>query len=113
MSVFSLPHRSVEADRTMAGTPVNARSRRCCPRWWRLGAGVPVALLVMVLAAGCDHSPPPTQASKPVQVVVTEPITYEVTDYQDFTGRLDALKTVEVRSRVAGYVTDAPFKEGD
>src|SRR5262249_48742233 len=37
----------------------------------------------------------------------------EVTDYQDFTGRLNAVRMVEVRARVSGYVTEAPFKEGD
>jgi RND family efflux transporter MFP subunit len=36
-----------------------------------------------------------------------------VIDYQDFTGRLDAFKTVEIKARVTGYITDAPFKEGD
>jgi RND family efflux transporter MFP subunit len=36
-----------------------------------------------------------------------------VLDYQDFTGRLDAYRTVEVRARVPGYVDEAPFKEGD
>src|SRR5262249_52353055 len=36
-----------------------------------------------------------------------------VLDYQDFTGRLDAYRTVEVRARVSGYVDEAPFKEGD
>jgi multidrug efflux system membrane fusion protein len=36
-----------------------------------------------------------------------------VIDYQDFTGRLDAVKTVEIKARVTGYITDAPFKEGD
>src|SRR5262249_38314229 len=45
--------------------------------------------------------------------IVTTPITHEVTDYQDFTGRLDAVKTVDIRARVSGYVTDVPFKEGD
>ena len=36
-----------------------------------------------------------------------------MTDYQDFTGRLDAVKTVEIRARVSGYVQQVPFKEGD
>jgi RND family efflux transporter MFP subunit len=70
------------------------------------------ALLAAVLASGCNRAARP-QADKVVEVVVTTPITDEVTDYQDFTGRLDALKTVEVRPRVSGYVMEAPFKEGD
>ena len=36
-----------------------------------------------------------------------------MTDYQDFTGRLTAIKTVDIRARVTGYVKSVPFKEGD
>jgi RND family efflux transporter MFP subunit len=68
--------------------------------------------LVFILAAGCERSQPPAERPK-VEVVVTTPITDKVTDYQDFTGRLDAVKTVDIRARVTGYVTKAPFKEGD
>jgi RND family efflux transporter MFP subunit len=46
-------------------------------------------------------------------VVATTPITDTVNDYQNFTGRLDAVKTVEIRARVTGYVDAVPFKEGD
>jgi RND family efflux transporter MFP subunit len=70
-------------------------------------------VLAAVLAAGCDHGPPAAPPAKTVQVIVTQPITYDVTDYQDFTGRLDAFRTVDIRSRVTGYIHDAPFKEGD
>ena len=34
-------------------------------------------------------------------------------DFEEFTGRLDALKTTDIRARVSGYVTVAEFKEGD
>src|SRR5262249_48404746 len=78
----------------------------------RLGVGAASALLATVLASGCGQPPPP-RAPRPVEVVVTRPITDTVTDYQDFTGRLSALKTVEIRARVTGYVKEAPFKEGD
>jgi RND family efflux transporter MFP subunit len=69
------------------------------------------ALLLAVLLAGCTRSP--GRPSKTIEVVVTTPISDEVLDYQDFTGRLDALFTVDLRARVAGYVDAAPFKEGD
>src|SRR5262245_43118586 len=75
--------------------------------------GALLAILSATLVAGCDlskHAPP---EAKPAEGVVTTPITDQVTDYQDFTGRLDALKTVEMRARVSGYVKEVPFKEGD
>jgi RND family efflux transporter MFP subunit len=61
--------------------------------------------------SGCHPAPPPAKP-KP-EVEVTSPTTDTVTDYQDFTGRLDAVKTVDIRARVSGYVTEVPFKEGD
>jgi RND family efflux transporter MFP subunit len=68
--------------------------------------------LAVVLAAGCERSHSAPGRPK-IEVIVTTPITDKVTDYQDFTGRLDALKTVDIRARVSGYITKAPFKEGD
>jgi RND family efflux transporter MFP subunit len=65
-----------------------------------------------MLASGCNQAPPPQQ-KKEVSVVVTRPVKDVVTDYQDFTGRLDALMTVDIRARVSGYIVEAPFKEGD
>jgi RND family efflux transporter MFP subunit len=69
------------------------------------------AALVLMLFAGCHEPPPPHK--KPAEVVVTAPVRGEVVDYQDFTGRLDGFRTVDVRARVSGYITKAPFKEGD
>jgi RND family efflux transporter MFP subunit len=79
-------------------------------RWF--GFGVAAILLASLLATGCHRAVPP-KMNKLVEVVVTTPVFDEVTDYQDFTGRLDALKTVDIRPRVAGYIKEAPFVEGD
>jgi RND family efflux transporter MFP subunit len=68
--------------------------------------------LVPALVAGCTQAPPP-HPKKAAEVVVTTPVRGEVVDYQDFTGRLDGFRTVDVRARVSGYITEAPFKEGD
>jgi RND family efflux transporter MFP subunit len=77
-------------------------------RLW-LGLGV----VAVALAGGCNHGAAPTRGGKTAEVVVTEPISEEVVDYQDFTGRLSAVKTVEVRARVTGYLKEAPFHEGE
>src|SRR5262245_61867538 len=65
------------------------------------------------LATGCRPGPSAVKGNKPVDVVATVPVLEEVTDYQDFTGRLEAVKTVEIRARVSGYVKAINFKEGD
>src|SRR5262249_40602517 len=89
-----------------AGSPARRR------RWRRLGAGVPVVLLGAPLAAGCGPAGWAPRA-KTVAADVPQPITDKVWDYRDFTGRLEAIKTVDIRARVSGYVEDVPFKEGD
>jgi RND family efflux transporter MFP subunit len=76
------------------------------------GAVVAVATGFVLLSSGCHQAPPPPKGP-PVEVVITTPITDQVTDYQDFTGRLDAVKTVDIRARVTGYVNEVAFKEGD
>jgi RND family efflux transporter MFP subunit len=76
-------------------------------------AGFLAALIGAVVASGCEHDSRPAAVTKAVKVVVTRPVTGTVIDYQDFTGRLEAVKTIEVRARVSGYVTEIPFKEGD
>jgi RND family efflux transporter MFP subunit len=69
-------------------------------------------LVAAVLAVGCGHNGK-AKPDKTVEVVVTTPTTGNVLDYQDFTGRVDAFRTVDLRARVTGYVNEAPFKEGD
>src|SRR6516225_2147970 len=69
------------------------------------------ACAALLLAAGCGQAPPKEKVEPYVDV--TTPVTGTVTDYEDFTGRLDALKTTDIRARVSGYVIKAPFKEGD
>jgi multidrug efflux system membrane fusion protein len=82
--------------------------------WRRVaGAGVVCALLAGVMA-GCNKAEEKKGGTQAVKVDVTEPITdYTVTDYQDFTGRLAAYKTVDIKARATGYAVQVPFKEGD
>jgi RND family efflux transporter MFP subunit len=67
----------------------------------------------LISLSGCNQAQSKAPEKKAAEVVVTTPVRNEVADYQDFTGRLDALKTVDVRARVSGFITEAPFKEGD
>ena len=53
----------------------------------------------------------PAPAAPPV-IPVSKPVTREVTDYIDFTGRTEAQNSVNVVPRVTGYLVSAPFKEG-
>ena len=55
-------------------------------------------------AAETPAAPPPVQAAK----VISKP----VTEFDEFTGRFEAVERVEVRPRVSGYVVATKFEQG-
>src|SRR5205814_4528193 len=61
---------------------------------------------------GCGSAPPPPPPPPPPAVTVSRPLEREVIEWDEFTGRLDAVESVEVRARVSGLIEAAPFKEG-
>lgn len=48
----------------------------------------------------------------PPEVTVSTPIQDQVTDWDEYTGRFAAVKSVDVRSRVSGYLEQVNFTEG-
>jgi multidrug efflux system membrane fusion protein len=73
-----------------------------------------LGLTVLVLAlAGCDPGASHDTGSPTLPVVrVTKPLEKEVVDYAKFTGRTDAVESVEVRARVTGYLDKIDFTPG-
>ena len=66
-------------------------------------------LLAAALAACGEEAPPPPQAPP---VTVAAALSREITEFDEFTGRVAAVNQVEVRPRVSGFVTRAAFQEG-
>jgi RND family efflux transporter MFP subunit len=63
--------------------------------------------------AGCGKSGGSAQsAPPPPQVSVAAVIEKRVKDWDEFTGRFQAVETVEIRPRVSGYIDKVAFKEG-
>ena len=62
------------------------------------------------LIAGCQKRTPP--APPPPAVTVAHPLQKEITDWNEYTGRLAAVESVEVRPRVSGHVDSVHFVEG-
>lgn len=80
----------------------------------RVTAGLLAAALGFLLSAtGCgrggnaDKGPPP-----PPEVSVAQVLEKRVKDWDEFTGRLQAVETVEIRPRVSGYIDKVAFTEG-
>jgi multidrug efflux system membrane fusion protein len=62
--------------------------------------------------AGCQKGSPLAAPKEVPAAVVSQPLEREVTDFADFTGRTDAVNSVNIIPRVTGYLTKMPFKEG-
>src|SRR5262245_10295274 len=73
--------------------------------------GLPLAA-VIVLATGCAQTSAQHAAPPPPQVTVASVIERDVTEWDEFTGRLQAVDSVEVRPRVSGLVSAVRFDEG-
>jgi len=69
------------------------------------------SLILAGIFAGCSGEAKPT-APAPPQVSVAEVICKQLGDTDEFTGRLEAVNTVEVRPRVSGYLQSVHFQEG-
>jgi multidrug efflux system membrane fusion protein len=88
-------------------------------RWALLGAGLGLAASVSGAAIFFElpMSATATAASAPAQapavpVTVAVVASRDVTTWEEFSGRLEAIDRVQVRSRVAGAIQSAHFREG-
>ncbi len=73
------------------------------------------AIAAFVLLSGVGQSrakPQPAANAALPQVTVAEVIHRPLREWQDFTGRLQAVNTVEIRPRVSGYVDRVAFTDG-
>ena len=62
--------------------------------------------------AGCRRAQPKGDQAEVPSVPVSHPVEREVTDFVDFTGRTDAVHSVNIVARVTGYLKKMPFREG-
>src|SRR5262249_43256889 len=62
--------------------------------------------------AGCGPDAPSVEQGGPPVVTVSQPLEREITDYDVYTGQLEAAEMVEVRARVRGELVGIHFKDG-
>jgi RND family efflux transporter MFP subunit len=68
--------------------------------------------LILLLAACTQQSAPPSTTPPPPKVTVSQPLSRDVMEWEEYTGRLEAVESVEVRARVSGYLQSVNFKDG-
>lgn len=93
---------------------MSARSQR------RTHGGLPLlplaaSLLVAAVVSACSGSQaaPGVGMPPPPDVSVAQVLSRNVKQWDDFTGRVSAVETVELRPRVSGYVERVAYREGD
>jgi RND family efflux transporter MFP subunit len=68
-------------------------------------------IAALFLQTGCEKKQAP-DAAQPPKVTVTQPLVQKIIEWDEYTGRLEATETVEVRARVNGYLQSIHFKDG-
>ena len=69
-------------------------------------------LLSFLLLTACERKQTSSEGQQALSVPVANPIELELTEYADYTGRLEAVEMVDVKPRVSGYIKSIHFKEG-
>src|SRR5947209_17170045 len=74
----------------------------------------PLIVLLALTLSACGEKPtqPAAAAAAAPPVTVAQPTKRTVTDWDEFTGRFDAVEEVQVRARVGGFVTNIEFRDG-
>jgi membrane fusion protein, multidrug efflux system len=73
-----------------------------------------VLAVVSATLSACARNEAATNAAAapPPQVTVAQVISKPVTEFDEFTGRFEAIDRVEIRPRVSGYISSLNFTEG-
>ncbi len=66
----------------------------------------------VIASGGCGKSGNSGQAPPPPAVTVAQVLEKRVKDWDEFTGRFQAVESVEIRPRVSGYIDKVAFTEG-
>ncbi|GHC00640.1 efflux RND transporter periplasmic adaptor subunit [Cerasicoccus arenae] len=70
------------------------------------------AATAVLILTGCKPEAAAPAARPPLDINVVEPVVKPITEWAVFTGRLEAVESVEIRARVSGYLQTVNFEEG-
>ncbi len=72
----------------------------------------PLAALAVFAMSACGKAPETAATMPPAKVSVAKVLEQPVNEWDEFTGRLEAPETVEIRPRVSGQIDQVAFTEG-
>src|SRR5665213_1924110 len=109
-----LPPSRSGASPSTPGNPLISRHPSLTERVMsRLPLSALVLSLGMALLVGCTARPTGAALDTLVKVSYADAIERENVDYEEYTGRTVAVKTVDVRPQVTATVEQVLFKDGD
>jgi RND family efflux transporter MFP subunit len=73
---------------------------------------LPILLLGCAVLAGCGQPQTPAPEQQAPEVDVSKVEMGQVTDYEDFPGRVEAIYSIVIRARATGYLDKVNFIEG-
>jgi RND family efflux transporter MFP subunit len=65
-----------------------------------------------ILLTACQQEQAAAPPPPPPKVTVSQPVLREVVEWDEYTGRLEAMESVEIRARVSGYLQSVHFTDG-
>ena len=72
-----------------------------------------IAGSVATALSGVTAKPPATNPTQPPpEITVSQPVAHKVIEWDEYTGRFDAVEAVDVRARVSGYLQEVNFTDG-
>lgn len=96
----------------MAGTETEGRGRRFVLWGTAVAATLAIGAFALVPSHSEEPAPAPARAPAAVPVSVATVVQKDLIGWKEFSGRLEAVEQVEIRSRVAGQVRAVHFREG-
>ncbi len=77
-----------------------------------IAVALPLAVASTFVLSGCSSEATPSGPAQGTPVTVAAALQRDVTEWDEFTGRVEAVESVEIRPRVTGYIESVNFTEG-
>lgn len=82
-------------------------------RWASVnGCWLPALAALLLASCGAPPAPPTMGEMPPAQVTLATVATQRLVEWEEFTGRVEATETVDLRPRLSGYITEVRFEAG-